>query len=68
MSRVTYTYEGPPSGVTLPDGQEVILHPGKEVELDPANTYTQALVAQGRLKAVPVVPAEPEAPKKGGKA
>lgn len=58
----TYIYNGPPSGVSLSDGREIPLHPGKEVLLDPAHTYTVALLEQGHLEPV-VPPEEHEAPK-----
>ncbi|MFB9160003.1 hypothetical protein [Chromobacterium violaceum] len=40
-----YLYSGPVSGVTLADGQEVMLFPGKEVELPAEHEYTQTLQA-----------------------
>lgn len=45
-----YQYSGPMSGVTLADGQEVMLCPGSEVELPEAHDYTQTLLALGHLK------------------
>lgn len=48
----TYTYSGPPSGVTLDDGTEVLLYSGKTKDLPEDNAYVKALVAQGRLTAV----------------
>jgi hypothetical protein len=63
-----YQYNGPPSGVTLGDTKEVLLHPGKAVELDPEHPYTRTLLAQGRLAPVPVEPAsEPAKGKKDAK-
>lgn len=56
----TYTYSGPPSGVTLAGGKEVPLHPGKDVELDPDNPYVKTLVARGRLVEVTAQAPEPE--------
>lgn len=47
-----YQYSGPMSGVTLADGQEVMLHPGSEVELPAEHDYTQTLLALGYLKPV----------------
>ena len=44
-----YSYKGPISGVTLADGKEVMLLPGKEVELDAAHPYTKTLLALGHL-------------------
>ena len=44
-----YTYSGPPSGFTLPDKREVLLHPGKTYDLPAENKYVQALVAQKYL-------------------
>lgn len=65
---MNYRYNGPPSGVTLGDGKEVLLHPGKPVKLDPAHPYTQTLLAQGRLVLVPAEPApEPAKAKKDAK-
>lgn len=52
-----YQYDGPISGVTLADGQEVMLCPGTEVELPAAHDYTQTLLALGHL--TPLVPAKP---------
>ncbi|WP_230623439.1 MULTISPECIES: hypothetical protein [Chromobacterium] len=40
-----YLYSGPVSGVTLADGQEIMLFPGKEVELPAEHEYTQTLLA-----------------------
>ncbi|MEN3809486.1 MULTISPECIES: hypothetical protein [Chromobacterium] len=40
-----YLYSGPVSGVTLADGQEIMLFPGKEVELPVEHEYTQTLLA-----------------------
>lgn len=44
-----YRYSGPPSGVTLADGSEVMLFPGSDVELPEAHEYTATLVALGHL-------------------
>ena len=55
MSDKNYKYEGPMSGVSLPDGREVMLHSGGEVTLPEDNGYVKTLVAMGRLKeAAPV--------------
>lgn len=58
-----YRYSGPLSGVTLDNGQEVMLHPGGEVELPPEHEYTKTLLALGHLNPLPASPAQP--PKKG---
>ena len=58
-----YRYSGPLSGVTLDDGREVMLHPGREVELPPEHEYTQTLLALNYLSPLPASPAQP--PKKG---
>ncbi|MEC5207391.1 hypothetical protein QF022_002347 [Vogesella perlucida] len=47
-----YQYSGPMSGVTLADGQEVMLCPGGEVELPEEHDYTQTLLALGHLTPV----------------
>ena len=43
----SYTYTGPLSGVTLPDGTEVLLYPGATVSLPASNEYVATLVALG---------------------
>lgn len=48
----TYIYSGPPSGVTI-EGREVMLWPGRPVELPEESGYVSALVAQGRLTPAP---------------
>ena len=48
-----YRYSGPISAVTLKDGTEVMLHPGKTVELPATHEYTQTLLALGHLSPVP---------------
>jgi len=48
-----YRYSGPLSGVTLDDGQEVILHPGTEVDLPEQHDYTKTLLALGHLAQLP---------------
>jgi hypothetical protein len=47
-----YTYYGPLTGVTLPDGTELILYPGREVSPpgDGGNPYLQTLITLGYLK------------------
>ncbi|WJY16810.1 hypothetical protein PCO82_09380 [Pectobacteriaceae bacterium CE90] len=44
-----YRYTGPASGVTLADGTEVLLWPGKDVLLPPDNDYVKTLVALQHL-------------------
>jgi hypothetical protein len=53
-----YLYQGPPSGVTLKDGREVLLWPGVEVTLPSDNRYVQRLVAK-KLLAEPVAEQRP---------
>lgn len=51
----TYLYQGPASGATLNDGgaqREILLWPGKPVELVPDHPYTLTLLAMGYLKNV----------------
>lgn len=48
-----YRYSGPLSGVTLADGQEVMLHPEAEVELPEDNEYVRTLQALEHLTPVP---------------
>lgn len=50
-----YRYNGPPSGVSLPD-REVLLHPGKTVRLPPDRPFVMTLVARGLLTEVPQLP------------
>lgn len=50
----TYTYRGPMSAATLPDGREVILIDGQTVELPEDNDWVKTLVALGHLSMVPV--------------
>lgn len=58
-----YLYSGPPSGVTLDDGQEVLLYPGKTYALPSANPYVLALADQGHLSPAPAKPAPKAEPK-----
>ena len=44
-----YRYSGPLSGVTLDNGDEVMLHPGAEVDLPEGHDYTKTLQALGHL-------------------
>lgn len=74
----TFIYRGPFSGVTLPDGREVLLHDGKTVDLPGDNPWVADLLYLGHLEpvATPLVvlstptPAppdfEPTKNKKGG--
>lgn len=54
MKRTKYKYSGPVSGATLADGRELMLLPGREVELTPDCEYTKTLLALGHLVPVPV--------------
>ncbi|TAM05617.1 MAG: hypothetical protein EPN70_08130 [Paraburkholderia sp.] len=50
-----YIYSGPPSGVTLKDGdnvREIILLPTREADLPEAHEYTRTLLALGYLTPV----------------
>lgn len=71
MAKKTYLYSGPLSGVTLDNGEEVMLHPGKEVTLPEENPYVQSLVAQRLFMEttteVPPGPPVPVAPAKATK-
>ncbi|UTH73977.1 hypothetical protein [Chromobacterium sp. IIBBL 290-4] len=58
-----YLYSGPVSGVTLADGQEIMLYPGKEVDMPAEHEYTQTLLALQYL-----VPVQEPAKAKGGRA
>lgn len=54
-----YIYSGPPSGVSLNDGdtvREVLLWPGQEVEFEPDNEYALTLMAEGYLQEVKTRP------------
>ena len=46
-----FKYNGPASGVTLADGTEVLLWPGRDVDL-PESALTKALEAKGYLQRV----------------
>ena len=48
-----YRYSGPLSGVTLDNGDEVMLHPGAEVDLPEGHDYTKTLQALGHLTPLP---------------
>ncbi|AXE34010.1 hypothetical protein [Chromobacterium phragmitis] len=56
-----YLYSGPVSGVSLSDGQEVMLFPGNVVELPENHEYTQTLLALQYLAPAqePAAPAKP---------
>lgn len=45
----SFVYHGPPSGVTLEGGKEVLLYPGKTKELPEDNEYVQSLVERRLL-------------------
>ncbi|HHE4632367.1 TPA: hypothetical protein ACPD79_003666 [Escherichia coli] len=48
-----YRYSGPASGVTLSDGTEILLWPGKTVSLPEEHDYVKVLVALKYLTPVP---------------
>ena len=48
-----YRYSGPLSGVTLDNGDEVMLHPGADVDLPEGHDYTKTLQALGHLTPLP---------------
>lgn len=50
---MNYLYCGPASGVTLADGAEVLLWPGKAVALPEDHEYVKTLVALEYLKPLP---------------
>ena len=45
-SRPAFTYHGPPSGVTLGNGEEILLHTGATVHLPEEHEYTRTLLAR----------------------
>jgi hypothetical protein len=45
-----YLYRGPLAGITLSDGTEVILYPGRQVTLPSENAYTNTLIQLGYLQ------------------
>ncbi|WP_374424503.1 hypothetical protein [Chromobacterium sp.] len=57
-----YLYSGPISGVTLADGQEIMLFPGAEVDMPEQHDYTRMLLALRHLSPLPAVAAEPTSP------
>lgn len=65
-----YNPDSPPSGVSLNlNGavREILLFPGKVVDMPADNDYTRVLLAEGHLLAVPATPvtAAAKASKKG---
>ncbi|ATV43122.1 hypothetical protein [Pectobacterium brasiliense] len=44
-----YRYTGPASGVTLADGQEILLWPAQVTELPADHEYVKTLIALGYL-------------------
>lgn len=48
-----YRYSGPASGVTLSDGTEILLWPGKTFSLPEEHDYVKVLVALKHLTPVP---------------
>ncbi|HID8520052.1 TPA: hypothetical protein ACXIMP_001392 [Enterobacter asburiae] len=60
----TYRYSGPASGVTLSDGTEILLWPGKNVSLPEEHDYVKVLEALKHLTPVPeeISPASTPAP------
>jgi hypothetical protein len=61
-----FQYNGPPSGVTLGDGSEMMLMPGAQVDLPEGHDYTKTLLALGQLCPVEA-PATETTPQKPGK-
>ncbi len=56
-----YTYSGPPSGVSLDNGQDVLLFPGKVYALPESNAWVQAQVKLTHLTEVaPKAAAKPD--------
>ncbi|EAO2687526.1 hypothetical protein E2X65_20790 [Salmonella enterica] len=53
-----YIYNGPASGVTLADGQEVLLWPGNEIELPEDNEWVMTMIARRHLTPVATEKAE----------
>ena len=52
-SRSAFIYHGPPSGVTLSDGEEILLHTGAPVRLPEGHEYTRTLLARKLLTPAP---------------
>lgn len=66
-SRPAFTYHGPPSGVTLGNGEEILLHTGATVHLPEEHEYTRTLLARKLITPEPTathtaVPAKPGKP------
>lgn len=64
-----YRYSGPASGVTLSDGTEILLWPGKNVTLPEEHDYVKTLTALKHLtpvseEAQPVTSVMPQATKR----
>ncbi|MFL1515295.1 hypothetical protein [Pseudomonas prosekii] len=60
MKLARYLYAGPPSAASLRLGNtvetlEVLLRPGKPVELPPEHEYTRVLLALKHLRPLPIV-------------
>lgn len=53
-----YIYHGPASGVTLSDGQEILLWTNSEIDLPEDNEWVMTMVARGHL--MPVITEEAE--------
>lgn len=51
-----FSYSGPISGMTLPGGKHVVLHPGAELELDADLAFVKSLVTRKHLTEVASAP------------
>ena len=47
-----YIYNGPASGVTLADGQEILLWPNSEIDLPEDNEWVMTMIASNHLTPV----------------
>ncbi|HHW4413062.1 hypothetical protein HV183_22525 [Citrobacter freundii] len=47
-----YLYSGPASGVTLADGQEILLWPSSEIDLPEDNEWVMTMIARRHLTLV----------------
>lgn len=47
-----YIYHGPANGVTLSDGQEILLWPDSEVELPEDNEWVITMIARRHLSTI----------------
>ena len=65
-SRPAFTYHGPPSGVTLGNGEEILLHTGATVHLPEEHEYTRTLLARKLFTPAPNA-TQTTAPAKPGK-